>query len=61
MERLLTVDEVAEILQINPMTVRNKALSGEIPSYKVGRCRRFRRSELERYLDGCSETQPRRY
>jgi excisionase family DNA binding protein len=46
-ERLLTVDELAVLLQIQPNTVRAWAGAGRIRSYKFGhRTLRFRASEV---------------
>ena len=36
MERLMTVDEVAEYLRLNREVVLRKARKGEIPAVKVG-------------------------
>ena len=40
-DRLLTVEEVAQILSFSPRTVRDKAKRGEIPSVHIGRDVRF--------------------
>jgi excisionase family DNA binding protein len=46
-ERLLTADELAALLQIQPNTVRAWAGEGRIKSYKFGhRTLRFRASEV---------------
>ena len=50
-EPLWTVEKVAEYLGLHPQTVYAKALCGEIPSLKVGRGRRFRRAEIEAWLE----------
>lgn len=50
-EPMLTVKQVAETLNINERTVyRLKDRPGGLKSYKVGRCVRFRRSEVEAYV-----------
>ena len=52
--RLLNVEEVAELLAVPVGWVRDHA-SGKrspvIPSFKVGKYRRFRADEIERWLD----------
>jgi len=49
-EALLTVHEVAEWLKVNPETVKRLARRGALPSYVIGRRRRFRRDDVETYL-----------
>ena len=34
---LLTVDEVAQLLRVSPLTVRRHIASGRLPALKVGR------------------------
>ena len=46
-EELLTVDEVAALLKINPQTVRNRIDAGELPAVRLGRRVRVQRSVLE--------------
>jgi len=47
---LLTPDEVAALLSVPVSTVRDWARRGVLPSRKLGRHRRFLRSELERWV-----------
>jgi excisionase family DNA binding protein len=50
-ERLLTVDEIAELLRLNPQTVRNMIDRRELGAVRLGQRRvRVRESELERFL-----------
>lgn len=46
-EPFITAREAAEMLGYALQTVYNKSSSGELPSYRIGRTLRFRRSELE--------------
>jgi excisionase family DNA binding protein len=46
-EELLPVAEVAALLKLNPQTIYNKINDGSLPSTKIGRGRRIRRSEIE--------------
>ena len=48
---LLNVDEAAHLLGLKPKTVYEYSAAGIIPSVKVGRLRRFRRSELKAWVD----------
>jgi excisionase family DNA binding protein len=45
-DELLTVDEVADLLKVNPQTVRNRIDAGEVPVIRFGRRVRIQRSAL---------------
>lgn len=47
---VLTVEEAAALLKLNPETVYRKARRGEIPAVKVGRSWRFPKEPLEEWL-----------
>ena len=54
-EPILTVEQAAEILQLKPSTVyelTRRRNSRPLPVHKAGKFLRFRRSEIERWLDG---------
>lgn len=51
MERLLTAPEVAEILGVHVNYIWAEAKRGRIPSITIGRNRRFRTPEIERWLE----------
>jgi len=56
MDRLLTVDEVAEYLRLNRETVLRKARKGEIPAIRMGyRSYRFYKDQLDDWLRGKAE------
>ena len=48
---LLTVKQVAEILQWNRFTIVKKAEKGELPGFKLGREWRFRREDISAWID----------
>jgi excisionase family DNA binding protein len=48
---ILTVNEVAEYLRMNPMTIYRLAQQGKIPASKVLGCWRFKRREIEAWLN----------
>jgi len=50
-DRLLTAREAAHYLGYAEGTVRNKAAAGEIPFVKLGTALRFRRSELDAWIE----------
>lgn len=49
-ERLLTIDEVAGFLHVNPMTVYAWVKDEKIPAFKIGKVWRFRKSEIDNWL-----------
>jgi excisionase family DNA binding protein len=51
MDRLLTAQEVAEMLGVHVNYVYAEAKRGRIPSVPIGRLRRFRIDDIERWLD----------
>lgn len=53
-ETLMTVAELAEFLQLTPSTVYRMVEQGQIPALHIGvrrRSLRFRRWDIERWLD----------
>lgn len=58
-DRLLTVAEVAEALRVSTMTIYRMVKSGQLPATRVGRSYRFRRADVQGYLEkGKVEPQP---
>ena len=54
-EPILTVEQAAEILQLKPSTIyelTRRRNARPLPVHKAGKFLRFRRSEIERWLDG---------
>lgn len=49
-----TVDEAAEQLRVGRSTVQKLLNAGELPSVKIGRCRRIRAADLQQYLKNLS-------
>lgn len=50
MESLLTIQEVARYLRLDPQTVSRKAQRGDLPGVKIGNRWRFRKEEIDRWL-----------
>jgi len=48
----LTIDDLAEYFSVKRSTLYAKVESGEIPHYKVGRLIRFRRDEVNTWMEG---------
>jgi excisionase family DNA binding protein len=54
---ILDADEVAKLLRLNEQTVKRLANRGELPGFKIGGRWRFKRQDIENYI----EEQKRRY
>jgi excisionase family DNA binding protein len=50
-EKLLDAKEVAEILKIHWRTVTRMVERGELPAYEVAGQYRFRREDIDKYLE----------
>lgn len=50
-DRLMKAEEVAEYLGFHVQTIYAKAASGDLPSLKIGSRVRFRREEVDGWLD----------
>jgi excisionase family DNA binding protein len=48
--RLLTVNEVADLLRVSRMTVYRLIKDGEMPAFRVGRSYRLRDEDVQAYL-----------
>lgn len=55
-QKLYTVDEVAQLLQLHPRTIRLKIRSGDIASTRVGRQYRVSQEQLDAF---CGSAAPR--
>jgi excisionase family DNA binding protein len=51
MESIFTVNDLAKYLKINPQVVTRMAKKGEIPGFKVGNRWRFRREDVDRWIE----------
>jgi len=58
-ESFLTTDEVLEYLQVNLRTVYRLIKAGKIPAVRVGRQWRFRKTDLDAWLEGQRARVPR--
>lgn len=53
---IMTIDEVADYLRINKKTAYRLAGEQKLPGFKVGGAWRFRRSEIESWIDKDART-----
>ena len=51
MSAFLTTEEVLGCLKVNPRTIYRLIKSGELPAVRIGRQWRFRRSDLDEWID----------
>jgi excisionase family DNA binding protein len=49
-ERLLTPDDLAELLGTSRISIIRQSGAGKIPAIKIGKAWRFRRSSIDRWL-----------
>jgi len=52
MDKWLTLEQIAEYLQMSASSIYKMAQGGKIPSYKVGRQWRFRKDEIDAWVKG---------
>ena len=55
-EKLLTVKEIAEYLQLDEHTIYRMARKGKIPAFKVAGQWRFKKELIEKWLEKKMET-----
>ena len=48
---IMTIREVPEFLKLNEKTAYRHAADGKIPGFKVGGARRFRSSDIDRWIE----------
>ena len=51
MDRLLTVQELSEYLQIKPSTIYKKTCARQMPFTKIGGYLRFSRTKIDEWLE----------
>ena len=51
LEAFLTTEEVLSYLKITPRTIYRLIRSGELPAVRIGRQWRFRRRDLDQWLE----------
>lgn len=48
-----TVSQLADLLQLNEMTIYRMVKRGVLPCYEIGRAKRFKRSDVDEFLESC--------
>ena len=55
---MMTAREVADFLGLHENWVYDRAVAGDLPSYKIGGTRRFRQAEIEDWLAAQRQPSP---
>jgi len=50
MDKWLTLEQIAEYLQMSTSSIYKMAQAGKIPAYKVGRQWRFKKEEIDKWI-----------
>jgi len=50
MDKRLTLEQIAEYLQMSESSIYKMAQTSKIPAYKVGRQWRFKKEEIDRWI-----------
>ena len=50
-DEILTIQDIAAFLKIKEKTAYDLAAKGKLPGFKVGGAWRFRRSDIEQWID----------
>lgn len=53
-DSVMTVKEVADYLRVNQRTVYRLAVEGKLPGFKVGATWRFKRADIDSWIDAQS-------
>jgi excisionase family DNA binding protein len=51
-QEFFTAAELSAVLRVSTKTILRMANRGALPCYQLGRARRFRREEVEKFLSG---------
>lgn len=50
MDKWLTLEQIADYLQMSTSSIYKKVQANKIPAYKVGRQWRFKKEEIDRWI-----------
>lgn len=59
-EKLMTLQEVADYLQIKERTIYQWAQLGKIPGFKLGNIWRFKREDIDTWIEEQKQNTPRK-
>lgn len=59
MDKLMTIEEVAEYLRIGKITLYRMAQQGKIPASKIAHPWRFRKEEIDEWVEDNKNTKER--
>jgi excisionase family DNA binding protein len=51
MDKWLTLEQIAEYLQMSTSSIYKMAQAGKIPAYKIGRQWRFKKEEIDTWVE----------
>jgi len=51
MDKWLTLEQIAKYLQMSTSSIYKMAQAGKIPAYKVGRQWRFKKEEIDKWVE----------
>jgi len=51
MDKWLTLEQIVEYLQMSTSSIYKMAQTGKIPAYKIGRQWRFKREEIDAWIE----------
>lgn len=51
MSQILTTTQLAELLQVDVVTIRKMAAAGEIPAFRVGSEYRFTEEDVQKFIE----------
>ncbi len=54
-ENLMSKKEVAEYLSVSTKTIERLVQRGELPQYKIGKTVRYKKEDVEKYLESIKE------
>ncbi|MCS7054104.1 MAG: helix-turn-helix domain-containing protein [Ignavibacterium sp.] len=51
MDKWLTLEQIAEYLQMSTSSIYKMTQAGKIPAYKIGRQWRFKKEEIDKWIE----------
>ncbi|MCX7822722.1 MAG: helix-turn-helix domain-containing protein [Syntrophobacterales bacterium] len=61
MDKWLTLEQIAEYLQMSTSSIYKMAQAGKIPTYKVGRQWRFKKEVIDKWIEQQKYSKKRKY